>query len=167
MKLNNNKLLIKIFGLIFIIFIIFSYAYEKLTSDVPINIPDVTIRYNGEDIPTSLGEYAWLKSFSKDQPKTGNSYLAGPSYDVGMKVSQTSVKQNSEIEVIFNTEPPEIVLREWLVGEPINEIRKEIKSSKKVNIIKLPQEKGEYIYEIQGYWSNTNFTSTIFRVLVE
>lgn len=167
MKLNRMKLWMKIFLGIFIILIISSYVYEKLTSDVPRNIPKVTIKYNDEVIPTSPGEYTWLKSVSKNQPKTGNSYLAGQSYDVGIKVSKISVEPNSEIVVIFNTAPPELILRTWLVGDSVNEIKEESNSSKKINIIKLPKEKGEYIYEVQGYWSNTNFTSTIFRVLVE
>lgn len=167
MSLKSKNSLVKIFILIFVIVIVFSYAYEKITSDVPTNLPDVNIKYNGKDIPTSYGEYAWLGNFSKEQPKTGNSYLVGPSYDVGLEASRFSAKPNSEIEVIFNSAPPKIILRTWVVDNPENEIIKEVDSSKKINTITLPDEKGEYIYEVKGYWSSTNFTLTIFRVIVE
>lgn len=167
MKVKNNKVLRKLIILIFVIFIISSYAYERITIDVPINLPKVTIKYSGKEILTSPGEYAWLKSFSKGQPKTGNSYLAGPSYDVGVMVESFSAKSNSDIKVIFKSAPPEIILRRWTVGDSVNEVTKKFDSLKKINNITLPEEKGEYIYEVQGYWSNTNFTSTVFRVLIE
>lgn len=165
--LKRKKLLLKIFILVFIILLLSSYIYEKITNDVPSNIPDVTIKYNGESITTSFGEYTWLQSFSKDQPKAGNSYLVGLSYDVGMTLSRFSAKPNSYIEVIFDSAPPEILLRTWVVGDTKNETSTKLNSSRKINTITLPDKKGEYIYEVQGYWSNTNFTSTIFRVLVE
>jgi len=167
LNFKGKKISAKIFIYIFIIFIVGSYIYAKLTSDLPLNLPEVTIKYEDKKVPTTHGEYTWLSSFSKDQPKAGNSNLAGPSYDLGMDLSRFVAKTNSEIEIVFEDAPPEITLRRWTVGDSENETSEKIESFKKVNTIKLPDKKGEYIYEVRGNWSHTNFTVTVFRVLVE
>ncbi|MGY5239257.1 NUDIX hydrolase N-terminal domain-containing protein [Clostridium tertium] len=83
------------------------------------------------------------------------------------RVSGFSAKPNSEVEVTFNSAPPEIILRLWSVGDSVNDTTIKFDSSKKVNNITLPDKKGEYIYEMNGYWSERNYTSTIFRIIIE
>lgn len=128
--------------------------------------PSVTIKYNGKAVPTSIGEHTWSEDLPKGQ-KTGSSYLVGPSYDAGMEVSGFSANPNSEVEVTFKSAPPEIILRSWVIGDSENNTTIKFDSSKKVNNITLPEKKGEYIYEVNGYWSEGNYTSTIFKVIVE
>ena len=65
--------------------------------------------------------------------KAGSSYLVGPSYDAGMEVSGFPAKPNSEVEVTFNSAPPEIILRLWSVGDSVNDTTIKFDSSKKVN----------------------------------
>ena len=84
-----------------------------------------------------------------------------------MEVSGFSAKPNSEVEVTFKSAPPEIILRLWSLGDSVNDTTVKFDSSKKVNNITLPDKKGEYIYEVNGYWSEGNYTSTIFRIIME
>lgn len=166
MNLKSRKFLVKLFIFIFIVWIISSYAYAKITSDIPMKKPSVTIKYNGKTVPTSIGEHTWSGSLPKGQ-KAGSSYLVGPSYDAGMEVSRFSANPNSEVEVTFKSAPPEIILRSWVVGDSMNAKTIKFDSSKTINNITLPDKKGEYIYEVNGYWSEGNYTSSIFRVIVE
>lgn len=166
MNLKSRKFLVKLFICILVVWIISSYAYAKITSDVPIRKPTVTIKYNGKVVPTSIGEHTWSGSLPKGQ-KAGSSYLVGPSYDAGIAISGFSAKTNSEVEVTFKLAPPEIILRSWVVGDSENDTTIRFDSSKTVNNIILPEKKGEYIYEVNGYWSEVNYTSTIFKVIVE
>lgn len=166
MNLKSRKFLVKLFICTFVVCIISSYAYSKMTSDIPMRKPSVAIKYNGKIVPTIIGEHTWSGSLPKGQ-KAGSSYLVGPSYDAGMEVSGFSAKPNSEVEVTFNSAPPEIILRLWSVGDSVNDTTIKFDSSKKVSNITLPDKKGEYIYEMNGYWSEGNYTSTIFRIIIE
>ena len=163
--MKSKNTLVKMTILIFVIVILFSYFYALLTSDIPINKPSVKIEYNDKVVPTSIGEYTWSGKPIKGQ-KTGSSYLAGPSYDVGMAVSRVSVKPNSEIEVIFTSAPVEMTLRTWVVGNSTNYSTEKFDSLKQYTIT-LPNKKGEYIFEVIGDWGEANNISTIFRVNVE
>jgi len=168
LKFKGQKISFKIFIFLFIVLLIVgSYIHAEITSDIPNDLPEVTIKYQGEKVSSTHGEYAWLINFSKDQPRTGNSYLVGPSYYIGKNLSSFEAKANDEINIIFEKAPPEIILTRWNVGDSENETSEKIEAYKKMNTIKLPDQKGEYIYEVRGKWSDTNFTVTVFRTIVK
>lgn len=165
MEKKRKKSIVKYSFFIFIILLVGSYIYSKMTNEVPNKKPSVTIEYNEKIVPIGIGEHTWSGNLPEGQ-KAGSSYIVGPSYDIGMSVSRFSAKSNGEIKVIFNYAPVKMTLNSWIVGNK-SILSTEEFNSKKEYTIALPNEKAEYIFEVKGYWNEENDTSTIFRVLVE
>lgn len=155
MKKNKIKVIACITLILLAIATIYFYTNDKM----PINEPRVTVKYSGKIVVTNKGEHNWFN------PKVGgNSYLAGPAYDLGINTESLLATPEGKIEVLFQKAPTNMYLNLW--GKDELKSSSNLGSSKKYEFT-LPKNKGEYIFEVYGYWSETYNTSTVFRVKVE
>lgn len=156
MKKYINKIIVVC---IIIILILSYYTYERISIGAPLKEPYVTIKYNNKAITIEIGEHNWL---GKDG---GNSYLAGSSYEVGQKCDVLAAKPNDIIKVTFSSKPKEMKVLLWS-DYSSNKVYKSFGAEKKYKFV-LPEVKGEYIFEVMGYWDDRHNTSDIFRVKIE
>ena len=92
MKKNKIKVIACITLILLAIATIYFYTNDKM----PINEPRVTVKYSGKIVVTNKGEHNWFN------PKVGgNSYLAGPAYDLGINTESLLATPEGKIEVLF------------------------------------------------------------------
>lgn len=137
------------------------YIYSNLALKAPVKKPYVKMKYNGTIIDSTMGEHNWFHG------NGGNSYLAGPSYKVGQeKASAFTAKMGDKISVSFSSKPKKMKVLRWISDDTPAEIYNTFPASSNYRF-SLPYEKGEYVFEILGYWDDKHNTSNIFRVIVE
>ncbi|MCI6275238.1 MAG: hypothetical protein MR639_00565 [Clostridium sp.] len=161
----NKRFLTTICICIFILLIGFSLYMRCSKSEIPYEFPKIKITYNNENVPSSKGQYNWIYGVG------GSSNITGPSYEVGKQSEIIKCTPNSYINVFFKTRPIKALPKRITVllwkdtnSEPI--IYKEDEEKDSISVL-LPDQEGEYIFEIQGYWDDKRNTSSIINVSVE
>lgn len=121
------------------------------------NIPDLKVYVDGAEILVFRGGYEWTNNvgFSKKETVTADS--ASPE-QIADTMSGNKVKPKSELLLSFSEKPKNVEIIAW--GES-----KENKYTYDNDKLIVPQEKGTYIYEVFGEWTQGHVSYTI-KVIV-
>lgn len=121
------------------------------------NIPDLKVSVDGAEILVSRCGYEWTNNvgFSKKETVTADS--ASPE-QIADTMSGNKVKPKSELLLSFSEKPKNVEIIAW--GES-----KENKYTYDNDKLIVPQEKGTYIYEVFGEWTQGHVSYTI-KVIV-
>lgn len=121
------------------------------------NIPDLKVSVDGAEILVFRGGYEWTNNvgFSKKETVTADS--ASPE-QIADTMSGNKVKPKSELLLSFSEKPKNVEIIAW--GES-----KENKYTYDNDKLIVPQEKGTYIYEVFGEWTQGHVSYTI-KVIV-
>ena len=137
-------------------------------SKYPKNYPTMTIEYNGENFETEVNEVTWSEIESKGQ-SIGNSLISTSELEIAENMDYIDVQPNDVInfKIEYDKNISEIYAIE--VGG-LGENRKEIKIDIDNNSIKVPNEKGKYVYSIKVMWDSTpkstHFVSYVIKLNV-
>lgn len=154
----NKKYIIILFSIF--ILVVGYFLYNKGENGIPSNPPITVIKYNGEGIPTDIGDYNWI-------PKNGgNSYLTIGNYTLGEKLTKVDVKSGDIIKISIPHNPLNVVVRQ-LLDNSYNPKDYELSKSGDDYLFTIPKEKGECIFEIYANWDENHNTSTIFKLNIE
>ena len=165
LKYEGNDLLRKIFLIILICLLFLSGCS---TSKYPKNYPEMTIEYNGENFETEVNEVTWSEIHIKGQ-SLGNSLISAPELEVAEDMDYIDVQPNDIInfKIEYDKDISEIyaIEVEGLEGD-----RKETRIDIDNNSIKVPNEKGEYVYCVKVLWDSTpestHFVSYVIKLNV-
>ena len=146
-----------IFFLTFIIFAITIVAII-LKDDVPINKRSLKITYNNEKVSTINGEFNW---FNKETG--GNSTFAEPIENLKEPLY---AKGGEKIKIRFSKEPNSVVIQDISIS-PYKDYKLVKEESNKEFSFMLPEEKGEYYFQVDGIWDSTHNVSKIFKVYID
>lgn len=160
----NKRFLITISICICTLLIGFSLYKRYSKSEIPYEFPKIKITYNNENVTSSNGSFNWIYGIG------GSSNITGHSYEVGKQSEVIKCTPNSYINISFKTLPINALPKKITVllwkgtnSEPI--IYKENQGEDSISVL-LPNQEGEYIFEIQGYWDDRRNTSNIINVLI-
>ena len=138
------------------------------TSKYPSKYPEMTIEYNGESFETDVNEVTWAEISIKGQA-IGSSLKSMPELEAAKDMDCIDVQPNDLInfKLEYDKDISEIYAIEVKeVGENRNEVAIDIVN----NSIKVPSEKGEYIYSVKAMWDSTpqstHFVSYVIKVNV-
>lgn len=148
--MKKNLLIMLIIGII----VFGIYSFSKIYFEPP--MPEVSIK--NTKVPTTQGSYCWkVLGFGRCVDKIYSS-----PFEMGSELTPIGVMPNSEIKIQFESKPlsGSLVVELWL-DENTKEII-EIKNNK----IKVPSQKGVYIYHITSNWKQGD-SSYAFSVEVE
>lgn len=122
-------------------------------SNLKTSIPDLKVSVDGSEILVSRGGYEWTNNigFSKKENVTADS--ASPE-QIAETMSGNKVKPQSELILSFSEKPKNVEIIAW--GES-----KENKYTYANDKLIVPQEKGTYIYEVFGEWTQGHVSYTI------
>lgn len=126
--------------------------------DVPINKPSIKITYNNEKVSTINGEFNW---FNKETG--GNSTFAEPIENLKEPLY---AKGGEKIEIRFSKEPNSVVIQDISIS-PYKDYKLLKEESNKEFSFMLPEEKGEYNFQVDGIWDSTHNVSKIFKVYID
>lgn len=138
------------------------------TSKYPNKYPQMTIDYNGENFETEVNEVTWGETGIKGQA-IGSSLKSMPELDVAEDMDYIEVQPNDVInlELEYDKDISEIYAIEV---KGLGERRKETPVDIVNNSIKVPNEKGEYVYSIKVMWDSTSqsthFVSYVIKLNV-
>ncbi|HAT4243983.1 glutaminase [Clostridium perfringens] len=126
--------------------------------DVPINKPSIKITYNNEKVSTINGEFNW---FNKETG--GNSTFAEPIENLKEPLY---AKGGEKIEIRFSKGPNSVVIQDISIS-PYKDYKLLKEESNKEFSFMLPEEKGEYVFQVDGIWDSTHNVSKIFKVYID
>lgn len=155
----NKKYIGAIFAILFLVGGYF--LYSRLSNGIPSHAPTTVIKYNGNAVPTSLGDHNWI-------PKNGgSSYETGGEYTVGLNTPKFNAKSGNTIHISVPKDPLNVRI-DQILDNNYNHIEYTPAKEGKEYIFTLPTEKGEYVFKVFANWdSDRHNTATIFRVQVK
>ncbi|WP_430847043.1 hypothetical protein [Clostridium nigeriense] len=138
------------------------------TSNYPKNYPTMTIEYNGEYFETEVNEVTWSEIDSTGQG-LGNSLISAPELEIAEDMDYINVQPNDVIN--FKIEYDKNISEIYAIEvDGLGADRKEIKIDIDNNSIKVPNEKGEYVYSVKVIWDSTpestHFVSYVIKLNV-
>ncbi|WP_024615432.1 hypothetical protein [Clostridium sp. Ade.TY] len=137
-------------------------------SKFPKTYPKMTIEYNGENFETKANEVTWAETYTKGE-SIGSSLISMPEVDIAKEMDFINVNPKGTIN--FKLEYDKDISEIFAVSvEGTGLDRKEIPIDITENSIKVPNEKGDYIYSIKVTWDSTpqstHFVSYVFKLRV-
>lgn len=151
---NKSKLIF------FTIFLIGSFTILIMIpkDNFPVNKPKLKITYDNKEVYNINGEFNW---FSKEIG--GNSNLAEPLENISEPLY---AKRGEEINIKFSKAPNSVSIID-ISKSPYQDHNLLEKNDKKEYYFLLPDESGEYIFEVNGIWDSTHNLAKIFKVYIE
>lgn len=130
-------------------------------------MPNINITYNQQNIETVEGLCNWF-----DKAAGGNSRFPGESDPEKLvrNLNNISVKKGEVVNFVFKTSNKQPIRTTVYMIVPNKESPtnfKMIKQSSHNDYFNVPEEKGEYIFFIDGYWDDTHNVEYCFRINVE
>lgn len=113
------------------------------------NLPDLKVSLDGAEISVSRGGYKW--TFSNKEAVIADS---DSPEQIAENMNGNKVKPQSELILSFSEKPKNVEIIAW--GES-----KENNYTYNTDKLIVPQEKGTYIYEVSGEWTQGQVSYTI------
>lgn len=122
-----------------------------------VSVPDLKVSTNGSEILVSRGGYKWTNNTNLFKKETVVADSASPT-QIANTMSGNKVNPQSELSLNFSQKPDSVKVI------PFGELKDNKFTYTNEKII-VPKEKGTYIYEIVGNWSQGD-VSYIVKVIV-
>lgn len=158
--MNGNIKLISFVTLIVVVTILGIINYSSL--NIPLNAPTPMLKYNDNDITLIEGDYTWL-----DDKTLGNSCLAEDPFKLTEAINPVKVSPTDKISFKFTskTKPKSIIINQWI--SPSESKRYEEYENVSNGQLKMPSEKGIYIFSINGIWDENHATGHVFKIIID
>lgn len=118
-----------------------------------IPVPELNVSANNSEISVSRGGYEWTNNVGFSNKETVTADSASPE-QIADTMSGNKVKPQSELILSFSEQPKKVKIITW--GES-----KDNKYTYDNDKLIVPQEKGTYIYEVFGEWTQGHVSYTI------
>lgn len=143
-----------------LLLLFFSIIYSIKLTRTPKDRPVITVKYEDKFVPSILWNNYWPAADNKSVYPEGNINILVP------ETSAFIAKPGDKIEVIFSVKPKHIRISQ--LSKSNSTASSGIYTGfKRKYTFNLPKEKGEYIYEIYGYWDDSHNTSDILKVRIQ
>ena len=124
-----------------------------------IPVPELNVSANNSEISVSRGGYEWTNNVGFSNKETVTADSASPE-QIADTMSGNKVKTQSEIILSFSEKPKNVKIIAW--GES-----KDNKYTYDNDKLIVPQEKGTYIYEVFGEWTQGHVSYTIKIIVTD
>lgn len=162
----KNKKRVKIIIYVIIIMIVEWLFLKNYYTGNPSSPPTMNIYYKENKIKLEHGDFNWF-----DKSEGGNSHLYGDPIKILEDYSPVEVSIGDFFTYTYSSIPRSVSVgifkldgHKWIKSE---EYTLYYYDKKYDRTIRVPQEKGEYIFDISGNWDETHNTCHIFKIKVK